>query len=370
VAQVTTQPPISRCRSHAACTALIAGVLLTLLVGCAGTPPRGDHSEELLAIRQRLDRIREIVRTGQPGPAALNEIQRLRAGLDAFPEPLVVRSLTEAFRPDDDAANAVFIKMMDDRDAGNFVPVPHRVRVETIHAAVQLAAVPDARISQADALLADIRRRAADQPQALIAAWLHLLESPPLYASGPAGKVDITARVQGLALLGVLRNGSGLDLDSVLRRMQSDTVTAPPVLFSQWLIHLSGERLKPTLAAWLAGSSAQQAQAAAVAAVHLLRFQSLKLQPTAEDLQAASTWVATLPDRITWRRLVVQRLQALSQAEPSDTSAREQLGHALRRLGTPQGDDPIRWLETLSPADQTAALERLLGLPMLLHPPR
>jgi hypothetical protein len=338
-----------------------------MLAGCAGTPEPVDYSQDLAAIGKHLDRMREIVHTDKPTPAALNEISSIRRKLRDFRDPLVVRGLSEALRPAADKANAVFIRMMDDRSGNSFVPVAHRARVLTIKAAVQVAAVRGVQVNQVDAVLQDIRQRCSHEAGALVPAWLSLLEAEPISAAAPGGRADITARVQGLAMLGVIRTAGTFDLSSALKRIQSGTVTAPPVLFSQWLIHLGGTRMKSSLASWLNGPA--DAQTAASVAVDLLRFDVVAKSPTPQRIKSARAWVAKLPDTGTWTQVVVAEMRKLAKLAKTDKVARTRREMARKRLGAPANDAPLRWLVKLPPSDRKTALERLVGLPLLINPP-
>ncbi|MFH1730969.1 MAG: hypothetical protein ABIF82_04865 [Planctomycetota bacterium] len=316
--------------------------------------------------------MRVIIAAGKPSARAIREVETIKQELELLPRTAVVPGLLVALRDGEDEFNSVLIGLLDEFNATDWVPVKFRARTMTVESAVELIHIRASGAEQADAYVGRIREFCSADPAALASAWLGLLESPPIYAWGRGTKVEVTSRVQGIALLGLIRTMQPGDLGMIVRRIQQKRVTARPVLLSQCLIHLSGGELKSNLAQWLSGP--ETAQAAAVIAVDLLHFRRAKVggAAAASDIKAAASWVRGLSDAATSQSTTAAQLRALVLESGEKEPDREQavrLATVRRYLNIPPDTNPITWLTTQPVPDRRRALERLVGIDLLIGSP-
>jgi len=356
------------------CLLALAASAFLAVAGCVSSSAKSEERLQTArdAVTRATDRMRVIIAAGKPSARAKREIEIIQQELELLPRTAVVPGLLVALRDGEDEFNSVLIGLLDKFNATDWVPVKFRARTMTVESAVELIHIRANRAEQADAYVGRIREFCSANPAALASAWLGLLESPPIYAWGRGTKVDVTSHVQGLALLGLIRTMQPGDLGMIVRRIQQKRVTARPVLLSQCLIHLSGRKLKPNLAQWLSGP--ETAQAAAVIAVDLLRFRRAKVggAPAANDIKAAAVWVRSLTDAATWRSITAAQLRALVLNSGEKKPKPEQvarLARARRYLNIPPDTNPITWLTTQPVPDRRRALERLVGIDLLVRPP-
>ncbi len=373
------------------CAAAVAAHLLA--VGCALSGPKtADQQAVHAGVERATERMRTLISAGEPSDLVRQEITAIRRELTLLPRTAVVPVLLRALHDGDDEFNSVLIHLLDDMDGGDWVPVRFRVRTMTIEAVVWLIQARATRAEQVDGPLGEIREHCSGDLAALVAAWRQLLESSPIYAWHDAGKMDVTDRVQGLALLGLIRYEPGLDLNGLLERVKHNRVTVPAPMLAQCLIHLSGRNLKQNLAQWLDGLDT--ARTAALTTVDLLSLwpPSPAAGAGASQVETAKAWVRLLPDDVTWRAVALANLKHLvedntvrqtsqtGQTGPTHNAAaaaaaaavqkaNEQLAWARRLLDVPGGRNPITWLGALPAANQLRALERLVGIDILVCPP-
>jgi hypothetical protein len=361
------QPMNAVPRSRRGLAALAAAALL--LAGCAASPdPQTQREAARRDALRAANRIRELM-AAPPAPKVRTKIDVLCADLKLHQGPAVIAGLVEALRPGEDEFNAVLIDLLDEMGAADSVPVRHRVRAMTIRAAVKLIRAKARRAAEADPALHRIRRACRRNPRAMITGWLELLELESILVPAGGSRYNITPNVQGLALLGLLRSLRTADHERLLDRLRAGSVTAPPPMLSQWLIHLSGPRLRAGLRRWLA--SPEPARAAALIACDLLRLQQPQPgPPTADRLKAATAWAQALPDDTAWRPLVRTALRDLcAPKQPRAGSERaKRLNYVRRLLDAPMNVDPLEWLKRLPDDTRLARLERLAGIDFLVPP--
>ena len=356
------------------CLLALAASAFLAVAGCVSSSAKSE--ERLQAARDTVaratDRMRVVIAAGKPSARAKREVETIKQELEFLPRTAVVPGLLVALRDGDDEFNSVLIGLLDKFNATDWVPVKFRGRTMTVESAVELVYIRASGAEQADVYIDRIREFCSADPAALASAWLAMLESPPIYAWGRGTKVDVTSHVQGLALLGLIRTMQPGDLGMIVRRIQQKRVTARPALLSQCLIHLSGKKLKPNLAQWLSGP--EPAQAAAVIAVDLLRFRRAKVggAPAASDIKAAASWVRGLSDAATWQSITAAQLRALVLKSGEKGPDREQavrLARVRRYLNIPPDTNPLTWLTTQPVPDRRRALERLVGIDLLIGSP-
>lgn len=328
-------------------------------------------------VRRSVEQMRAIIASTERSPSDIAGIQRIQETLGGLTRPIVIGELSRALHDGDDRFNSVAIDLLDGFDANNMVPVRIRARTMTIEWVNQSIFTSTVRAEQADAYIDLVREQCSDDTASMAQAWLDLLGSEPITArrrhSGEP--VDVTRYAQGLAMLAMIRTTGSLDLDNVLARIGEGRVTAPPVLFSQWLIHLSGKRLKYNLSKWLGGPAA--AQVAAVTAVNLLRLTPPKLvdEVAPESMDVARAWVEALPNDEHWLAPVMAELEKLAAAgrdmeAPRAPEVLDRLARARQLLDVPEGRDPVAWLDPLPTNARKRAFERLVGIDMLIRPPK
>ena len=351
-----------------------------LIDGCFATSSTRIDAEQQATrdeVQRSIERMRAIIASDERSPADIAEIQRIQETLKGLTRPIVIGELARALHDGDDRFNSGAISLLDEFDANNMVPVGIRARTMTIEWVNQTIFTRTVRAEQADAYIDLIREQCSDDPTSMAQAWLDLLGSAPITARrrNSGEPVDVTRYAQGLAMLGMIRTTGILDLDTVLARLDEGRVTAPPVLFSQWLIHLSGKRLKYNLSKWLDGPAA--AQVAAVTAVNLLQLTPPKLvdEVTPESRDSAKAWVEGLPNDEHWLVLVMAEIEKLAAAgrDMETPQAPEVLGRlvrARRLLDVPEGRDPVGWLKPMPATAQKKAFERLVGIDILVRPPK
>jgi hypothetical protein len=357
--------------TNALCRLPIAVCTVLLIAGCASSP-KADLQAEREAVGRAIERMRVLI-SAAPTAAAKNEVTSIRRDLSSQPRAIVVSSLLKALRDGQDEFNSVLIHMLDDLDANDWVAVKFRARTMTIESALKLVAAGAARAEQADAFIGRIRESCSTDLQALIATWTLLLESTPITARRVTQQIDVTANVQGLATLGIIRVAGTINLAPALAGIKQKRITAPPVIMAQALIHLSGRRLKANLAAWLA--SPPKAQEAALIAVDLLRLIPAKLGPADPKRVAdAKEWTKALSSTATWSGVIHAQLKALAAAQPkpnaaTDASAAARLKRASILVGVLDDGDAITWLSKLPAPSCIVALQRLAGIDTLVRPP-
>lgn len=352
----------------------LAAFAFLAVAGCASSSAKPEERLQAArdAVTRATDRMRVIIAAGKPSARAKREVEAIHRELKLLPRTAAVPGLLIALRDGEDEFNSVLIGLLDEFNATDWVPVKFRARTMTVESAVELIALRATRAEQAGAYVDRIREFCSADPAALASAWLALLESPPIYAWGMGTKVEVTSHVQGLALLGLIRTMQSGDPGMIIRRIRQKRVTARPALLSQCLIHLSGRKLKPNLAQWLSGP--ETAQAAAVIAVDLLRFRRAKVggAPAASDIKAAASWARGLSDAAAWQSITAAQLRALvlkaGEKEP-DREHVVRLARARRCLNIPPDANPITWLATQPALDRRHALERLVGIDLLVRPP-
>ena len=351
----------------AVCTAFF------LLAGCAVTPARPrDYSKELEAARRAVARLHHIITTARPTAQARAQVKAVWHELDQYPSPLAIRALRESLREGEDKYHAVVLEYLRRVDAEEAVPVRIRARVMTFWAVQTILGKGIRRAEQADVLVQRIRESCEDDPAEVGAAWVSLLEAKPSHALYGGRKVDLTPAAQGVAILGLVRTAQRGDLSGVFARVCEKRVTASPLLLAQCLLQLSAPRLKQNLLQWLGGPL--QAQRAAVIAADFaqLRAPSLKVAPTAKQINAARAWAKLLPDRAAAPHLALEELMRLSELAAKHKKPPAPVTEALRRaaayLAAPSRRDPLGWYKQIPPTDKLRALQRLVGIDWLVNP--
>jgi len=367
---------VSTCYGHGGWRlwALAAAAFISL-AGCSASPKQREAQiqAERNAAAQAVERLSTIIANGEATPSARQEVDSIVRDLKLMPRTAAVPAMIRSLRTGQDEFNSTIIHLLDDLNATDWVPVKFRARTITIETTVDLARRRVRSAEKADAYIDHIRRFCSAEPAQMVAVWLQFLESPPILARLAGKKVNITRNVQGVALLGLIRSTQGSDLTTLLRAVKENRTTAPPVLLSQPLIHLSGTALKSNLDQWLAGP--QAAQQTALIAVELLRLQSpaLTLPADAKRLADAKAWVRRLPANADWRTPLSAELATLATAaskkKPLSKEDLARLARARLWLRVPARDDPVRWLTRQPSSDRRRALERLAGIDILLHPP-
>jgi hypothetical protein len=345
-------------------------VALLLLPGCFGLDE--NPQQELLRQRQTVEALaRRLHEKMADGDSAA--VRRLAANIKLRPRDAVVPGLIASLRSGDDEYNAVLIALLDNLDAAGWVPVPHRARVFTIEAGLNLIENGAVSARQADADVARIRSLCDNDRAALHAAWAEMLRSRPFSIGSGERAVDVTDTIHGLALLGLIRCHQDGSLTLRHGAIWQGLVVSPAIA-SQALIFTSGTMLKPTLHAALASNDATLRRAACIA-VDLLRVRAVDFsaEPPHARLADAKVWVAKLPDRVDWRRVLLAELGAVTAAADkpdAPKAAKEQLDRAGVLLSVPDGHSPLRWLQGLPAAETRVALERAAGIDLLVRPPR
>lgn len=325
---------------------------LLLAAGCmAATAPR-----DTLALREIADavaRLRELI-NGEPTPEARAEVIALCSRIKLVrPSTAIYRGLIEGLREGEDEFNAVLIDLLDELNASHMAPTALHARIQTIRAIEEIANARIRRAEQADVYVSHMQDIFRNNLDGLVIAWQTLLESQPIRMRGVDGRlIDVTARVQGFALLGLIRT-HGVNLDLLLERTRKGHVTAPPTLLSQALIHASGAKLRDHLAQWHDGPAA--AQTAALKAISCLQLRE------AGSSDAAKAWISKLPDDATWPGVIMGELR--SAASESDSP---RLARARRILGLSDHADPVKWLAQQAGPARAHVLERLAGIDLLI----
>jgi hypothetical protein len=335
-------------------------------------PPKEDPTHR--AIRGAVLRIRTIIRKGESSDSARREIAALGRELKLLPRETVVPALREALKSGGDEDNSVLIRLLDDMDATGWVPVRFRARTMTMEMVAALAAKGGRRAVQADAYLKRIFDLCGGEGGELARAWVALLGEEPFHGWQRGRRVDITPRVHGFAMLGLIRLARSGDLDEVLGRLGEGKIHASPAILSQAIIHMSGRGLRRHLVAWLKGP--EKARAAGCLAVHFLRLRrpAPVASVKAEDVRRAGIWAAKLPASVSWQGPVCVELKRVIQQAEADRQRKnpelhKRLAWARRVLEVPAQQNILKWLTTQPGPAQMQSLARLGGIDLLIVPP-
>ncbi|MFO7899732.1 MAG: hypothetical protein R6V58_11815 [Planctomycetota bacterium] len=363
LAKATTRP----CRwLLATCTAL-------LLAGCVSPGPKPPTPEETRAAEANVNaliaRLRTLVEDESATADARQRYRTLKADLDRYPQPIVIRCLVRALRSEHDAFNSVLLGLLDQREAANWAPAGIRARTLTIEHAITLRRRGIRRAAQAIVFIRRIVDKcAANDPQAPAVAWAGLLQANPIHARAGTRRVDVTHAAQSLAALGLIHVDARSRIRPLFNAIVDDQVTASPLVLSHCLIYLSGRDLKPRLLQWLNGPPL--ARAAAVHAVDFLRLQPLDpaADPRPARVKQARAWADKLPAALGWSALATRRfheLVSLAGRKDLNDELADKLARARARLRPPTEAGLQTWYRALPPADRRTALRRLLGIDSL-----
>jgi hypothetical protein len=272
-----------------------------------------------------------------------------------------------SLRPGEDEVNSVFIRLLDQMDASDWVPVEARARCMTIQAVSDLASQRAVLATQADAHLAHIRQFCGEEETVLAAAWREMLCEPNIEAWQGDRKVDISDRVQGFAMLGLIRLNRQGDLQEIMNRLAKDEVQAPVPVLSQALIFLSGPELQRRLDQWLTGPPL--AKAAGVQAARLLQVRIPKGAevPKPAEIEAARKWVKTISNGTPWGPVIeIEMRRFIPEAEKGGKEAEVRLKRIRQLLGIPTNVSVVPHLRSQPAAARLKAFERLAGIDSLV----
>lgn len=356
------------------CRWLLATCTALLLAGCTSPGPRPPSPEEIRAAEANVNaliaQLRTLVEHGPDTPRARQRYRTLKADLDTYPQPIVIRCLVQALHSGHDAFNSVLLGLLDQRDAANWAPAHIRARTRTIEHAITLRRRRIRRAAQATVFIRRIVDKcAANDPQAPALAWASLLQAKPIHARAGTRRVDVTAPAQSLAALALIHTDARSRIGPLFDAIADDQVTASPLVLSHCLIYLSGSDLKRHLLQWLDGPPL--ARAAAVLAVDFLRLQPVDpaADPAPERVRQARAWADNLPAAIGWPALATRRfheLVSLAGRKDLNDEPADKLARARARLKPPTEAGLQTWYHALPPADRRTALRQLLGIDSLV----